>query len=281
MVSASERQQPGPLTIHLHHSQLHLAFSFNELGGQEQTACFQLWERVYSTAPAMLPQIKGALSTQETATGPCLPVAWRKWAIGAHLPRSFSRAEPTLYSIIVDSFTVTFLGESVAIRKICFIHVTVLMLTSARCTYRCVREQCFLVGDVCFGDQSPCITDSCLLTATGLLLSKGTFLWEAQAWSRNPCHRTSILPHTSTWEDFKLNWKQTTLEMPSRRANGWRVWKKGFCAVFGRFGGFFIIIRTKNFVGVICKSSWHSCCGLQNFECCNVTTFRQSASSHG
>lgn len=229
----------------------------------------------------MLPQIKGALSMQETATGPCLPVAWRKWAIGAHLPRSFSRAEPTLYSIIVDSFTVTFLGKSMAIRKICFIHVTVLMLTSARCTYRCVREQCFLVGDVCFGDQSPCITDSYLLTATGLLLSKGTFLREAQAWSRNPCHRTSILPHTSTWEDFKLNWKQTTLEMPSRRANGWRVWKKGFCAVFGRFGGFFIIIRTKNFVGVICKSSWHSCCGLQNFECCNVTTFRQSASSHG
>lgn len=91
------------------------------------------------------PQIKGALSMQETATGLCLPVAWRKQAIGSHLPRSFSRAEAALYSIIVHSFNVTFLGESVVICLICFIRVTVLMLTSARCPHRCVREQCSLV----------------------------------------------------------------------------------------------------------------------------------------
>lgn len=126
-------KQPSPLTIHLHHPQLHLAFSFNDLGGQKQIACLQLWERVYSIAPATFPQIKGALSVHETATGPCLPVAWRKQAAGSHLPRSFSRAEPTLYSITADSFNVTFLGDSIIICITCFIHVTVLMLTSARC----------------------------------------------------------------------------------------------------------------------------------------------------
>lgn len=141
---------------------------------------------------------------QETVTDPSLPVAWRKRAAGSHLPRSFSRAEPTPYSITADSFNVTFLGESIVICIICFIHVTVLMLTSARCPYRCVREQCSLVpaGDVCFGDQSPCTADSYLLSITGLLLSKGTLLWEAQAWSRNPYHRPSLSLHTNTWEDF-------------------------------------------------------------------------------
>lgn len=140
-------KQPSPLTIQLHHSQLHSAFSFNELGGQEQIAWFQLWEHVYSIAPAMFPQIKGALSMQETATGPCLPVAWRKQAVRSHLARSFNGAESTLYSITVDSFNVIFLGESMVICIICCICVTVLMFTSARRPYRCVREQCSLAPD--------------------------------------------------------------------------------------------------------------------------------------
>lgn len=103
----------------------------------------------------------------------------------------------------------------------------------------------FPVGDVCFGDQSPCTADSYLLTATGLLLSKGTFLREAQAWRRNPCHRTSILPHTSYWEDFKLNCKQITLEMPSRRANGWRVWKGGFVLFLVGLGFFKLLLEPR------------------------------------
>lgn len=138
MVSCSE-------TIHLHHPQLRLAFSFNELGGWEQIACFQLQEHVYSIAPATFPQMKGALSMQETATGPYLPVAWREQAIGFHRPRSFSRAERTLYSTTADSFNVTFLGESMVIYLICFSHVTVLTLTSEWCPCRCVKQQCSLV----------------------------------------------------------------------------------------------------------------------------------------
>lgn len=85
-------QAPSPSRTHLHHSQREqqcLAFSFDELGRWEQIVCFQLKRRVciYSTVPGEFPQIKGGLSTQATATDPCLPAAQRKRAVTSHPPR--------------------------------------------------------------------------------------------------------------------------------------------------------------------------------------------------
>lgn len=142
-----------------------------------------------------------------------------------------------LYSTFVDSFNVAFFGKSVVICKICFIHITMPTLTSARCTYTHARAHSltaspYRIGHVCFGDQSSCRAESHHRTSSraGYLLT-AICPFKGHIFMRSPGIKQESMaavpqdlspaPHQYLG-GLQLSWehRRPVLEVPSRTAKG-------------------------------------------------------------